>query len=202
MLIGQAVGTIAAMAVESGVPPRELRPIAVQAVLLDSGSTLIQRWHQDVPWGTDLWEAVQVMCLYQIMDRPGPMRRKSMEFVPLERWGADTPLLVSEVRAALTRLEELTSKPISSLEEMVHLADGDRITPAQLTAVLRSIGPDVPGYITQTIHEEQEYVTDGEFAIIVKHILTGDIAGLGAVSGEGVSEGLSHARNHDTRSTP
>ena len=43
-----SVGTMAAMCVKHGVQPRQLNPLAVQSVLLDSGSTLIQRWYADL----------------------------------------------------------------------------------------------------------------------------------------------------------
>src|SRR5204863_7031889 len=63
MLTGQAVGTIAALSSKQGIQPRKLNPLVVQSALLDSGSTLIQRWYADVPWGTPVWKATQLLSL-------------------------------------------------------------------------------------------------------------------------------------------
>lgn len=57
MLTGQAAGTIVALSVKQGIQPRALNPIQVQQSLLESGCTLIQRWHADVSWGTEIWQA-------------------------------------------------------------------------------------------------------------------------------------------------
>src|SRR3546814_10225561 len=93
MLTGQAVGTMASLAVSQGVQPRDLDPLRVQLELLDEGSTLIQRWYADVPWNSELWKAVQVLCLYRIMDRPGPITSKNgMGFSATENWGTDRPI--------------------------------------------------------------------------------------------------------------
>ena len=67
MLSGQAAGTIAALSVKQGIQPRALNPIQVQQALLESGCTLIQRWYADVPWGTELWRATQILALHRIM---------------------------------------------------------------------------------------------------------------------------------------
>src|SRR3546814_14814724 len=77
MLTGQAVGTMASLAVSQGVQPRDLDPLRVQLELLDEGSTLIQRWYADVPWKSELWKAVQVLCLSKIMDRTAPTPSKN-----------------------------------------------------------------------------------------------------------------------------
>jgi len=34
-----------------------------------------QRWYADVPWGTEIWRATQLLALYEIMDRPGDVDR-------------------------------------------------------------------------------------------------------------------------------
>src|SRR3546814_16275966 len=92
MLTGQAVGTMASLAVSQGVQPRDLDPLRVQLELLDEGSTLIQRWYADVPWNSDLCQAVQVLCLYRIMDRPGPITSKNgLVYTATETGGTDRP---------------------------------------------------------------------------------------------------------------
>ncbi|MBL9117791.1 MAG: FAD-dependent oxidoreductase [Verrucomicrobiaceae bacterium] len=111
MLTGQAVGTIAALAVKQGVHPRALKPLAVQQALLDSGCTLIQRWYADVPWGTDIWRATQLLSLYQILDRPGDIDRDNA--LPLgakAKWGVSDPLSNEEQNRALEKLRGLVGE--------------------------------------------------------------------------------------------
>ncbi|WP_197525117.1 FAD-dependent oxidoreductase [Botrimarina hoheduenensis] len=68
MLTGQAAGAIAGIAVQRRVPPRDVPAAAVQSALLDAGSTLSLRRHNDVPHGTELWKAVQLASLYQVYE--------------------------------------------------------------------------------------------------------------------------------------
>jgi hypothetical protein len=113
MLTGQAAGTIAALAVKQGIPPRALDPIHVQQTLLESGCTLIQRWHADVPWGTAIWRATQLLALHQILDRPGPIDTDNA--IPLganAAWGVNETLKPEEMQSALRRLGELKQHPI------------------------------------------------------------------------------------------
>lgn len=108
MLTGQAVGTMAALAVRKNVQPRELSVLEVQSALLDSGSTLIQRWYADVPWGTPIWKATQLLSLHQVLDRPGAIDKDNA--VPLgsvARWGVDEPLSHADLKQAVTRLCDL-----------------------------------------------------------------------------------------------
>ncbi len=110
MLTGQAAGTIAALAVNQGIQPRDLNPIQVQQALLESGCTLMQRWYADVPWGTEIWRATQLLALYQIMDRPGDIDRDNT--TPLAanaRWGVDAEVGAEERNQVLTRLMSLTT---------------------------------------------------------------------------------------------
>lgn len=108
MLTGQAVGTIAALAVKQGKQPRDLKPIDVQAVLLDSGSTLIQRWYADVPWGAPIWKATQLLSLYEVLDRPGAIEKdNNVALGATAKWGVDAKLSADEQNAAVRRLQEL-----------------------------------------------------------------------------------------------
>lgn len=111
MLTGQAAGTIAALAVRHKVQARALRPMQVQRALLESGCTLIQRWYADVPWGTEIWRATQLLALHQVMDRPGEIDRDS--FVPLAskaKWGVDQPVSDEERGHVLERLKQLVGE--------------------------------------------------------------------------------------------
>lgn len=107
MLAGQAVGAIAALSVERKVPARQLNIIDVQTALLASGDTLVSQWYSDVAWGTPLWRATQLLALYGIMDRPGPMDK-----TPLGEgwsWGTDLVLSSAEAGQALKKLQELVT---------------------------------------------------------------------------------------------
>ena len=108
MLTGQAAGTIAALSVKQGIQPRALNPIQVQQSLLESGSTLIQRWHADVPWGTETWRATQLLALHQIMDRPGEIDRdNTIHLAARAQWGVDAEVSDEERSRVLERLKAL-----------------------------------------------------------------------------------------------
>lgn len=113
MLNGQAAGTIAALAVKQDIQPRQLNPLAVQEVQLASGSNLIQRWYEDVPWGTSVWRATQLLSLYQVMDPPGPFVKKHGSAMGEGQfWKVEAPLEVKDFAKAVTRLAELAGAPV------------------------------------------------------------------------------------------
>jgi lysophospholipase L1-like esterase len=112
ILTGQAAGTIAATAIRQGKQPRQVNPIAVQLALLDSGCTLIQRWYADVPWGTELWRATQLLSLYKIIDRPGAIDKDNrLPLAAKAMWGIEDLLSVRDQTAAYHRLQELLPEP-------------------------------------------------------------------------------------------
>ncbi len=112
MLMGQAAGAIAAMAVIDGVQPRQLNPIHVQAVLLEAGSNLIQRWYDDIVWGTRLWQATQFLSLYGVMDETGPYSKEQGQSMSGgNTWRPDAPLEAKTFATAIKRLAELAAKP-------------------------------------------------------------------------------------------
>jgi hypothetical protein len=99
--------------------PREVNALVVQQALLESGSTLIQRWYADVPWGTELWRATQLLSLYQVMDRPGGIDRdNAVPLAAIAKWGANEPITEEEQKQVVDRLSKLTGKvpdlPIST----------------------------------------------------------------------------------------
>lgn len=62
LLMGQAAGAIAALAIEKHIQPRAIDPADVQRVLLDAGDTLtIER--PKARWGTDAWKTEQIELL-------------------------------------------------------------------------------------------------------------------------------------------
>ena len=63
MNMGQAVGVIAALAVEQRIPPRAVDPVAVQKILLEAGDTLAIEPVKDARWGTKEWREKQMEVL-------------------------------------------------------------------------------------------------------------------------------------------
>lgn len=109
MLTGQAAGAIAGIAIRDKIQPRNVNPIEVQWALLNEGSNLIQRWYVDVPWGTPLWRATQLLSLYGVLDRPGPFK-KNEGLLGESAWGATEKLSSDDQMAAIKRLSELCGK--------------------------------------------------------------------------------------------
>lgn len=106
MLDGQAAGAIAALAVQKKVQPRELNIIDVQSALLASGDTLMSRWYEDVPYGSPLWQATQLLSLYGMMDRPGAMP-KSGPLAEGISWGAKEKVAAGDVKKTLAQLAKI-----------------------------------------------------------------------------------------------
>lgn len=168
MLTGQAAGAIAALAVKQGVQPRCLAPMQVQSALLDSGSTLIQRWYADVPWGTPIWRATQMLSLYGVMDRPGEIDRDNhLPLAARSRWGADEPLSPKEIPPVLERLAELKAIRLAA----PHPLAGETVSAEQLSAALTSAVPAWGGVARAAQVSDPLKITAGEFALMACHIL-------------------------------
>jgi hypothetical protein len=91
--------------------------VAVQSALLAAGSNLIQRWYEDVIWGTDLWQATQLLSLYGVLDAPGSFAKKREGSMGAGQfWRPKAKLGRAEFQAAATRLGELAGKPAGSFE--------------------------------------------------------------------------------------
>ncbi len=106
MLDGQAAGAIAALAALKKVQPRQLNIIEVQAALLADGDTLQSQWYEDVPYGSPLWQATQLLSLYGMMQRPGSMP-KTGNLGEGILWGANEKLAPNEVKATLAQLAKI-----------------------------------------------------------------------------------------------
>lgn len=63
LLMGQAVGAIAALSIQQGVQPRLLNPLCVQQVLLDAGCTLSVQLPKSA-WGSPEWKQENLRALY------------------------------------------------------------------------------------------------------------------------------------------
>jgi len=67
LLMGQAVGAIAALAVERGIQPRAVAPVAVQRVLLEAKDTLFLETVADVRQNHPAWADVQLVLTHGLM---------------------------------------------------------------------------------------------------------------------------------------
>jgi hypothetical protein len=166
ILTGQAAGTIAALSVKEGKQPRQLDPRKVQRVLLDSGCTLVQRWHSDVPWRSPVWKATQLLSLYQVMDRPGPLTKDREPLAAGYAWGVNEPLKAEELNAALNRLAQLTGAKSNA-----PAVSKGSISQSDLNELLTATSPDWTAALEGLRPINPARVTAGEFAIVAAKIL-------------------------------
>ncbi len=164
MLDGQAAGAIAALAARKDIPPRKVNPVAVQSALLSAGSNLIQRWYEDVPWGTPLWRATQLLSLYRVIDPPGPFVKdadKSMGGG--QYWRPGDALSQEEAAAALARLTELAgaSRP----------ATVDAPTWEGIDKAMTSLDPQWRSRAENLVIPKTGTVTRGDFALAAAGVL-------------------------------
>lgn len=153
MLIGQAAGAIAALAVRDGVQPRALNPIEVQKELLGAGSNLIQRWYSDVAWGTQLWQATQLLSLHGVMDERGSYSKdQKQSMAGTNTWRPDAPLEAKTLDLAIKRLAELAGKSVP------------KATPETAGEALKAIDPQWRG-------ELSKLVTRAQFALAAAEVL-------------------------------
>ncbi len=110
MLNGQAAGAIAALAVQKNLQPRQLNIIDVQSTLLAAGDTLVPQWYEDVTYGTPLWQATQLLSLYGMMKRPGPLLEATLLGAG-NKWSPQDPVDADEARATLAQLAKLVRNP-------------------------------------------------------------------------------------------
>ena len=68
MMTGQAVGTLAALAVSYDMKPRDIHAVHVQKVLSDSGVMLSLAEYSDVPEDNEYYGDVQIATLYKLIE--------------------------------------------------------------------------------------------------------------------------------------
>jgi uncharacterized membrane protein YebE (DUF533 family) len=159
MLTGQAAGALAAMAVRTGLQPRKVNPVAVQHALLAAGSNLIQRWYDDVSWGTELWQATQLLSLYGILDAPGLFAKRPEGSMGADQfWKPEAELERQAFIAAAKRLGELAGKPIPALEE------SGTVSREEVRSLFSSLAPQVAEDVKATA------VTRGAFALAAARV--------------------------------
>ncbi len=110
MLNGQAAGAIAALAAQKNVQPRDLNIIDVQSTLVAEGDCIVPVWYSDVHWSTPLWQAVQLLSSYGILNRPGRLPQVGL-LGETDAWGANEPVSTADVTATLAQLAKLVKDP-------------------------------------------------------------------------------------------
>lgn len=164
ILTGQAAGAIAALAAREGRAPREVNPLRVQTALLQSGSNLIQRWYEDVPWGTSLWQATQLLSLYGVIDVPAPFVKGDDKPMGAGNFWRPTEALDARVCSlALNRLAELAGKRAPSAAQ--------RLTWAGVGAALSELDPEWRTGIDAATIAADRAVSRGDFALVAAQVL-------------------------------
>jgi hypothetical protein len=168
MLTGQAAGTIAAISIKRGVQPRYLDPLSVQLILLEDGATLIQRWHNDVRWGSELWQAAQILSLYKIMDRSGPMGTcTGMGFTAPQAWDANKELTVDKVISALKKLAKVCGYEVGIVN-----IDEKKVVSNTVIDIADSVNPKLSRQFKAVKYPlDEKPMTDGLFAIWCLRVL-------------------------------
>lgn len=165
MLDGQAAGAIAALAVKEGVQPRQVNPIAVQAALLAAGSNLIQRWYEDVKWGTPLWQATQLLSLHKVLDPPGPfVKDRELSMGGGQFWKPEEPLSAGDFAMAVARLAELGGRTVAAPPSSAPTwADADK--------ALSVIDPQWKTRVKELAISNSQPLTRGDFALASAAVL-------------------------------
>ena len=121
MMTGQAVGTLAALAVSYDVKPRDIHAVHVQKVLADSGVMLSLAEYSDVPEDNGYYGAVQIATLYKLVEPEKfpvyPKQRISMpsksKRVP-GRFGINKAVTEEEFAEMISRAEAAMTKSIKA----------------------------------------------------------------------------------------
>lgn len=164
ILTGQAAGAIAALSVREGRAPRDVNPLWVQSALLNSGSNLIQRWYEDVPWGSSLWQATQLLSLYGVMDVPGAFVKDENRGMGAGNFWRPTEALDAKTcAAALSRLAELAGRPAPALMREVSWPI--------VGAALSELDPEWRSGLDVSAITLDRTVSRGDFAIVAAKVL-------------------------------
>lgn len=143
-VIGQAAGAAAVLAIKNKCAPRDIwmkkqgdetlsgtrKLRELQHILLEAKSPLY--WNMDCGWNTDLFEAVQWVCLLDVIAPEG------------EKFNPDAPLTGADANRALARFAELCGKTWKDKEPL----SGDKVTVNAFMEKLSKLDPKlewIPG---------------------------------------------------------
>ena len=137
MLIGQAAGALAALAVQSDVAPREIPAVWVQRVLLDAGVDLSLSNFMDVSPRHRFYRAVQLASLYRLVR---PIATPYPGRWPRGVFGVDNPVTLDEMIVMLNKARAASRTRAG--EEISECEGGSGPAPRAvfLESVLRAFG--------------------------------------------------------------
>lgn len=91
-------------------------------MFLASGANLIQRWYEDVAWGSDLWQATQLLSLYSVFNTPGAFSKgREGGMGDGQFFRPEEELSRSQYQSALKQLGRLAGKPVERAESTAPL---------------------------------------------------------------------------------
>jgi hypothetical protein len=114
LLMGQAVGAIAALAVKNDIQPRNVDPVQVQLALLDAGDTLFITPLSDVRKGSTDWKPAQLVLTRGLLSADGS-KFHPQEIVTSQEMAAILKQLSSEHPGLHPRLQD-ADKPLTRIE--------------------------------------------------------------------------------------
>ena len=119
MMTGQAAGALAAIAIQQGVNPREVKAFRVQKALLASGVRLSLCNYVDVPARHEYFGSVQLASLYRLIEpktypnvQSGQLHSGRKKGTVKGRFGINEPISISALDAMLKRAKEICGKNI------------------------------------------------------------------------------------------
>jgi hypothetical protein len=137
MMVGQAAGALAALALQDGVPPRGVPPVRVQRALLEAGVVLSLTSCSDVPSKHPFYNSVQLSNLYGLIEPLVPPRAS---WPAKGIFGVDMPLTRNEMTVMLNKAR-LTARASAGREP--GRSEKDRVSATRgmfLSAVIRAFG--------------------------------------------------------------
>ena len=140
MMTGQAVGTLASLAIIKNLQPREIPALQVQKVLLDSGVVISLAMYEDVPRENKFFKSVQIATLYRLLE---PKRipnlpqkninssklviKKGSEF-HLGYFGVNEKITRKDFDNMLKRAEEITASKLQlQIENKNNITRGEAV---------------------------------------------------------------------------
>lgn len=132
MMTGQAVGALAATAVEKNLQPREVLPFYVQRRLVNDGVVISLCVYSDVPRGHKFYNAVQLASLYELL---APRRYQRFEAKSVNiaqpkgepgRFGINDKISEKDFKELKARAEKITGRSLA-LPEFDSMTRGEAL---------------------------------------------------------------------------
>ena len=133
MMTGQAAGALAAVAIKSGLQPRDVQPIYVQKRLADDGVVLSLCNYSDVPRESKHFASIQISNLYGLLK---PRTYPSMTGANINssgskgqkgRFGVDKFITKKDFEAMIARAEEIKGAKLELPPIPVTMTRGDAV---------------------------------------------------------------------------